>query len=884
MNKPANDDLLLIQTSLDHMDESIVIFDHELKLACWNQSFVELLAYPPRLLKVGTPLKDFISFNFSRGVYGENAPENFVQTRLDQISQRKRDIHSRVMPDGRIIESKWYPLPDGGVVVVSRNITQQRRTEDTLRRQAEIIQGMHEAIFVHDEAGLITGWNRAAERLWGYTREEVLGKHRGLFLASEAGSPPDLEINEKIKTEGRFEGERNCARKNGQEFIASVTVALLEEEQTGPPRFVCFARDVTAQKRAEAEAVSMQQRFEAFMANSPVVAFIKDAEGRHIFANKIFESTLGPERRDWLGKRDAEMWDAETARQLQDNDAKVLATGKPLVTEEQVKTDEGFRTYLVSKFPIESETGERMLGGLALDLTEIKKTEQALRESEARLRGVHENAADGIFTMDEHGIIETTNQAAEEMFGYAPRELVGKEVSTLMGGDHKTRHQAYVDKYMQTGRGQILGVGPRELTGIRKDGSELALDLAVNVMKLDDRQIFVGIVRDITDRKATRRQLQQAQKMEAIGQLTGGIAHDFNNMLAVVLGNLELAVERSAEGRDVGKLLDLALQGATRGSDLTKRLLAFSRRQFMEPRLVDVNETIAGMADILQRTIAESVEIDINRGSDLWGIKIDPIQLQSAVLNLAINARDAMPEGGRLQIKTYNANIKAGDNANRKGLKPGEYAVVSVKDNGTGISAENMERIFEPFFTTKEIGKGSGLGLSMVHGFAEQSGGKAIAVSEPGEGTEIFIYLPRCREPEASQSDSPEKEKIGAREINVLLVEDDQEVRVLVAEYLKTMKFQVIEAENGANVEDILEGKPQIDLLLTDMVLPGGMSGSEIARHVCQQLPDVKVLYMSGYAAHSRLHGEIIEESARLIQKPFRRRDLESAIAEVLSL
>ena len=884
MNLSANDSLMLVQVSLDHMDEGLAIFDADLCLVRWNKSFVQRFEYPKRLIKTGTSVKQLIRFNAERGIYGEGDAQAIAEDRFQMFSERIRRSYLRAMPDGTFIQANWYPLPDGGMVLVYRDITEQRRTEDTLRRQAEIIQGIHEAIFVNDEAGIVTGWNRAAERLWGYTREEVEGKHRSFLIAPGEGYTPESEIHRQIEAEGHFENEIRCIKKDGEEFITSVTVSLLEEGHNGHQRFATFARDITARKRAEAEAVSMQYRFEAFMANSPVAAFIKDAEGRLIYVNKIYEDTLGSNLRHRLEEKSSDPLCEETTQELSDHDIKVLATGKPMVVEERIDTGDGVKIFLVSKFSIVSETGERLLGGLALDLTETKKTEQALRESEARLRGIHENTSDGIFTISEVGIIETTNQAAEEMFGYGPGELIGKDVAMLMGGDHKVNHQAYIEKYMETGRGQILGVGPRELTGIRKDGSEFALDLAVNVMKMDDRRIFVGVLRDITDRKEARQQLQQAQKMEAIGQLTGGIAHDFNNMLAIVLGNLELAVERAAEGRDVGKLLNLALDGATRGSDLTKRLLAFSRQQFLEPRLVDINDMIGEMADILHRTIGEGVEIAMEPGSDIWGTKIDPIQLQSAVLNLAINGRDAMPEGGRLQITTANKVIKEDSSTSHLGLQPGEYVVVSVKDNGTGIRDDDMEHIFEPFFTTKEIGKGSGLGLSMVHGFAEQSGGRAIAKSKLGEGTEILIYLPRCHPMEDAEAATREIEKTTAANVSVLLVEDDQEVRVLVAEYLRAMSYRVIEAKDGAGADDILRDEPQINLLLTDMVLPGGVGGPEIARRVREQIPEVKVLYMSGYAAHSMLHGQTIEESASLIQKPFRRRELQTAISEILSL
>jgi signal transduction histidine kinase/CheY-like chemotaxis protein len=380
---------------------------------------------------------------------------------------------------------------------------------------------------------------------------------------------------------------------------------------------------------------------------------------------------------------------------------------------------------------------------------------------------------------------------------------------------------------------------------------------------------------DITERKRTEEQLRRAQRLESVGQLTGGVAHDFNNLLAVIIGNLEMALESHVAAEVKRELLSQGLQAALRGAELTQRLLAFSRRQPLNPRPVEVRETIVGMRELLRRALGETIELEVAAPGRPWPCLADPGQLESALLNLAINARDAMPEGGCITIEA--ANVSLDEHAVQRGeIAPGDYVVVSVTDTGTGMPEEVRRRAFEPFFTTKEVGKGSGLGLSMVYGFVKQSGGNVTIYSEPGHGTTVKLYLPRARPVSGNAEEAPVDEPAPAAlpASAVLVVEDQEEVRVLVERQFAALGFVVHQAADAAVALAMLERHPEITLLFTDIVLPGGRNGLQLAEEALHRRPGLKVLYTSGYTENAVAHRNGLEPSVLLLSKPYRKDDL----------
>ena len=511
----------------------------------------------------------------------------------------------------------------------------------------------------------------------------------------------------------------------------------------------------------------------------------------------------------------------------------------------------------------------------------MKRAIQALGENETMLRAVINTAVDAIIIIDSHARVQLVNPACESLFGYPAEEVIGENVKMLMPQPYRDEHDAYVQRYQDTGDKKIIGIG-RDVTGRRKDGREFPMHLSVGEIDQVEEPYFVGIIHDITEQKASEEALRHAQKLEAVGQLSGGIAHDFNNLLTVILGNLEILEARVEEPRDL-KPVQRAREAAELGAQLTNRLLAFARRQALEPRVVDLNELVLGMSDMLHRTLGETVQVSTVLGSGLGQIRADPGAIENALLNLAINARDAMPDGGNLTVETRNTDLDANSLAGEMDIFPGSYVVLSVTDTGTGMTAEVRAHAFEPFFTTKEIGAGTGLGLSMIYGFAKQSGGYMRIYSERGQGTTVSLYLPRIDEAERIIDEPilPEPQ-VGIGVEGILVVEDDPRVREITVIRLEELGYTTLEADRGSAALEILKDNPSIDLLFTDLVMPGGMSGLDLADEARSLRPGLRVLFTTGYAHGAAICGPADSEASHLLRKPYSKQELAEKLRQVL--
>ncbi|MBC2769223.1 hybrid sensor histidine kinase/response regulator [Pusillimonas minor] len=387
--------------------------------------------------------------------------------------------------------------------------------------------------------------------------------------------------------------------------------------------------------------------------------------------------------------------------------------------------------------------------------------------------------------------------------------------------------------------------------------------------------------RDVTERREMAERLNQSQKMEAIGQLTGGIAHDFNNLLTVILGNAELLKESLDDQPSLRLFAEMSASAAERGAELTNRLLAFARRQALEPKVIDTNKLVSGIEGLLRRALNEDIDIELVRGGGVWPAEVDPSQLESAILNMAINARDAMPGGGKLTIETANARLDDAYAESHPDVKPGQYVMISVSDTGTGMPAEVIAKAFEPFYTTKPAGKGSGLGLSMVYGFVKQSGGHIKIYSEIGEGTTIRLYFPRANPTGIDDAFEPARAVVPGHE-HILVVEDDDLVRTHVVTQLKGLGYRVTEAASGQVALDLIKRHNDIDLLFTDVVMPGGMNGRQLADQAMALRPQLKVLYTSGYTENAIVHHGRLDQGVHLLAKPYRRSDLAAKLRKAL--
>jgi PAS domain S-box-containing protein len=510
------------------------------------------------------------------------------------------------------------------------------------------------------------------------------------------------------------------------------------------------------------------------------------------------------------------------------------------------------------------------------------RLDDARRSQERLTDAVIAAALDAFILMDRNGRILEWNAQAERIFGWKRTEALGRTIAeTVIPPALRERHERGLARFLATGEGAVLN-RRNELTAQRRDGTEFPVELIVTPIAVGDGWAFSGFIRDLSEQKQTEASLRQFQKMQAVGQLTGGVAHDFNNLLTVVIGSLDMAA-----GEAAGKLralIDTALRAAERGAALTQRLLAFSRRQPLSPAAVDFNALVASMEDLLRRTLGETIEIQFVPQPGLWPAFADESQVENTLLNLAINARDAMPEGGRLTIESANVRLDEAYAALNAEVTPGEYVMLAVTDTGTGMPPEVIERAFEPFFTTKETGKGTGLGLSMIYGFAKQSRGHVKIYSEVGHGTTIRLYLPRAGEQVGAEPRAapPARGEPRGGE-TILLVEDDAEVRALAATHLRELGYRVIEARDGREARAILgDAGTEIDLLFTDIVMPGGLTGRQLAEEARRRRPNLRALFTSGYTENAVVHHGRLDEGVIFLAKPYRRDDLAAKIRAAL--
>ena len=547
---------------------------------------------------------------------------------------------------------------------------------------------------------------------------------------------------------------------------------------------------------------------------------------------------------------------------------------------------------------------------------------QAERSRDEVLNQFFESAPDAFVVVDSSGLIVRVNSHAEAMFGYGRKDLIGKPVEILMSERYRDKHVKHRTDFAVHPRTRPMGAG-LELYGQRHNGNEFPVDIMLSPLRTSRGNLITAVIRDISERKQAetalreaREQLEmrveqrtrelaeanralrneiaerlhaeeallQAQKLEAIGQLTGGVAHDFNNLLTVISGNLQMLQERVAHDPFLLKLADAAVKAAARGAELTRNLLAFSRRQPLQPREIDIGELIYNMTDMLRRTLGASIRIETAIQPSLAKAVADPGQLENALLNLALNARDAMPNGGRLTIEAAHAVWDPTSDNTATGLAPGLYVMVAVSDTGTGMPPEVMKRVFEPFFTTKGPGKGSGLGLATVYGFAKQTGGQVKITSELSRGTTVQLYLPQATD----INDSPEQEYASghaprANGETVLLVEDDNDVRELAAAFLQDLGYTVFEASDGQQALAVMQEGRHVDLLFTDLVMPGRMNGLELSREVLLRRPAMKILYTSGYMEDALARIGKLDKNIQLINKPYTKEALAQRIRLVLN-
>jgi len=819
--------------------------------------------------------------------------------------------------------------------------------------------------------------NRAYESWFGHSRKEMFGKHLRDLLG-EAAFEALRPMVETVLAGDRVTAEQPISYKDGGDRFVRIEYVPDRRDDGSVAGFYALVQDISESKRAEQALRESEARFRA-MADCAAAPVWVTGESGIEFANKAFEEMAGMPADRLTGEAWTRIIHADDLAPVLEQRAKAWADKTNYAYEARFRRADGAWRWMRVVCQPRFDASERLIGyvGLAVDFTEAREAEAALREDKRSLQTLNRIGAGLAAELDLEKVVQLVTDAGVELSGAAFGAFF-YNVLDEAGGSYMLYTVSGVDRsafdkfpmprntavFAPTFSGEAV-VRSDDITkdprygrsdthhGMPKEHLPVASYLAVPVVSrsgevigglffghpeparfsalheellvgiagqaavaIDNARLYEAARREIADRRlaeealkelnqslegrvaaavAERGQieeaLRQSQKMEAVGQLTGGIAHDFNNLLTVITGNIDAArrhVGEAGEARVV-RALGNAMIGAERAAVLTQRLLAFSRRQPLNPRPIDANKLVTGMSELLHRTLGETIAVETVLAAGLWQIEADPNQLENAIINLAVNARDAMAAsdsggGGKLTIETANMHLDRDYAAQNAGALPGQYVSLCVSDTGCGMDAETLARAFEPFFTTKEVGKGTGLGLSMVYGFVKQSGGHLKIYSEEGQGTTVRIYLPRLLGGESAAEDRPDQAvPEGSREETILVCEDDDDVRAYTVEVLRELGYRVLEAHDGPSALRLLERQDGgVDLLFTDVVLPAGMTGAVLAHEARALRPGLKVLFTTGYARNAIVHHGRLDPGVELITKPFAYADLAARVRDML--
>jgi PAS domain S-box-containing protein len=751
----------------------------------------------------------------------------------------------------------------------------QRRLRESEERFRALFATAATGIAVAAPGGRYLQANAAYCRLVGYTEEEL----SALTFASFT-HPEDLAVNVKLREElvagarDHFLQEKRYVRKGGDVVWVRTSVSATRSPGGEVTALIVIAEDISERKLAEDALRHSEERLRLITDLVPHGIFAKDSAGRHIFANRALAELAGLSMDELLGKDDFDLVaDKAEAEAYRADDRAVMQSGKKMVISEEARTDLSGRTRFLqtTKVPFTvAETGELAVLGVCVDITERKRLD-------ARFRRLVDSNVQGVFFWRTTGEITSANDAFLRMVGYSREDLAAGRVSwQAMTPPELAERDRRAMKDLA-----VAGVcEPFEKTFIRKDGSRVPMFVGPAMFE-DNREEGFCFVLDLSERKKLEEQFAQAQKMEAVGRLAGGVAHDFNNLLSVILSYSNMAIEDLKPGDPLrDDLLEVSKAGE-RATELTRQLLAFSRQQVLQPRVIDLGQILAGMQRMLGRLLGEDVDLALPPPVEIGRVLADPGQIEQVVMNLAVNARDAMPEGGKLTIELRNVDLDAAYTSAHLGAVAGRFVMLAVSDTGIGMDAATQSRVFEPFFTTKPVGKGTGLGLATVLGIVQQSGGHIGLYSEPGRGTTFKIYLPRTdRAPTGPGLVRPPGDPRGTE--TILLVEDEDQVRAVASAILRRHGYDVLEASNGGEAFLISQDFPnRIHLLLTDVVMPR-MSGRRLAEQLVPTRPEMKVLYASGYTDDAIVRHGVLEAGVAFIQKPFTPDGLLRRVRDVL--
>jgi PAS domain S-box-containing protein len=804
-----------------------------------------------------------------------------------------------VLPDGSIRairEEIERSFDDSGECIgetgTVQDITEWESTQRALREsQEQLLDAQRRAKLAY------WVWDIATDRLsWSKGAPELLGIADEHLPASDSDSlrfihPDDRDrVAETYARAARdlapYVIEYRAVRPDGQFGWFRELAETVYDESNMPLRMHGTMQDVSDQKRVEEELRQSQTDLLASQRRAQIATWQWNiGDGDFYTWSSEATQVLGLPA-DRLPQSDAEyvkLVVAADKRKVELAMTRAMNEHTPIDVEYRITKANGTVAWMreLSETQLDGAGKPVRMIGTVQDVTGQKRIEEALRESEAMLREAQRRAKIAAWHWDiAGGDVYTWSGEAAMVLGCQEDQLPKSAAEYL-----KIVHPADQEKVAEAIERTFKLQEPFEVEYriVRSDKS-IAWMRELSSIQTDDAGNpvrIIGTVQDFSEQKQLQEQLLQAQKMEAVGQLTGGIAHDFNNLLAIILGNLEIIQARSDLNPAVGKRINTAISTTLRGAELTHRLLAFGRRQPLAPKATNVNELIRGLQELIRRPLGPHIDISVVEAEGLWLTEVDSAQLENALLNLALNARDAMPRGGKLTIESWNVAIGASDLSGGEELDPGDYVAIAVSDSGDGMPPEVVARAFEPFFTTKGVGKGTGLGLSMVYGFVKQSGGHVKLYSELGHGTTVKILLPRLNNEQAPTAADASEERSGRGE-QILVIDDEADLRELACSYLESLGYHVVSAADGLEGLATLDRMKRIDLLLTDVILPGNLDGRAIAREARKRYPDLKVLYMSGYAPQASTRSGRIDDAGLMISKPFRKSELSRKLREIL--
>ena len=729
-----------------------------------------------------------------------------------------------------------------------------------------------------DPEGLIVSWNAGAERIKGYTADEVIGRNfSGLFPPEEIKRGRPAEILKIAAESGRHEEQAMRVRRGGSRFLSNVTITALRDHTGALLGFSEISRDLTESKESGA-------KYRGLLEAAPDAMVVVDQGGAIVLLNVQAEKQFGYHRDELVGQQIkniipegfAERLIADGTRSAAAALAQQIGTGIELSGRRKDGTEFPIEIMLS---PLESSEGILVAAAIR-DISVRKASEAALRratqlleasQSVARVGGWEVDPVGGtLFWTDETYRIHDTSPAeyaptfATALGFYAPESISIITAALQEATDHGTPFDLELE--LITAAGRRIWVHTKSTVTMNQG----------RVSKI------TGVFQDVTEQRGLEAQLRQAQRLEVVGRLAGGIAHDFNNLLTAIRGYAEL-VRRDLDPDDQHRAdLDQVVRAADRAVELTAQLLAFSRRQVLQPRVLDPGELVTGVAPMLRRLLGEHVELETHSGRGLGRVKVDPSQFEQVIVNLAVNARDAMPEGGTLTIETANVELGSAYAASHPGVAPGPYVALIVSDTGSGMDKAVKAHLFEPFFTTKEPGHGTGMGLATVYGIVQQSGGSIYLYSEPGHGTSFKIYLPRVADEALPETAIVPTVAVPTGSETILLVEDEAAVRAYAARILFEQGYTVLEAGNGAEALALAaDHVGPIELLVTDVVMPG-LQGHQLGKRLHDLRPDLRVLFVSGFTENSVVHHGVVREGILFLQKPFTSEALNRAVRRAL--